>query len=113
MGLENSLKVGMMHRGPNQSEARKFSTRIELNRYEPAVVAAETGNQPTETYQSPLMRYTYNMPPPPIRYKPAPMTQESREDLPKTNEADMHRLTRIQRQQERNQNQQVILGHRN
>lgn len=39
------------------------------------------------------MRYTYNKPPSPARYKP-PKTEKSREDMPTTNEDDMNRFTR-------------------
>ena len=53
--------------GAKAIQGKRFSTRTELNRCEPAIVAAKAGNQPTGTYQSPLMRYTYNMPPSPAR----------------------------------------------
>lgn len=56
----------------NLAHRRKvFCSRREMNMYEQAVVAAETGIQLTGTYKSPLMRDTYNMKPTPNKVRPS------------------------------------------
>ena len=56
--------------GVGSQRQKYFTCRTELNKYEPVVVAAGAGIQPTGTYRLQLTRDTYDMKPKLDRFSP-------------------------------------------